>query len=134
MPEEKCSVASSRVTLGRRLRMRAISGIPSDEEIVLPEMNPETDDRRDQDQAEYHIHPMLGRSLRRRFVIQNSHGGDIHLVVDRRKSQAGKFLPFRGRRHQAHGDQHDAADHKHQNRIMQKIHVHQAAQKGLSKA
>ena len=56
--------------------------------------------------------------------------GGVHLVVDRRERQAGELAASRRRREQAHGDQHGGADHEHQDRVVQEVHVEQPAHGG----
>ena len=77
---------------------------------------------------------MLKRSLRRGLVLEGPHRDGVHLFVHRREGQSRQSFTFRGRRRQTHADQHGTADHEHENRIMQKIHVHQSAEEAVIKS
>ena len=59
------------------------------------------------------------------------HRSYFHLVVHGGERQSCQLLAFRSRRHQADSDQDQAADHEHENRIVQEIHVHKPAQKSV---
>ena len=78
---------------------------------------------------------MFQRSFRRRLVHNWArYLRQVHFFIDGGKGQASKFLAVRRRRHQGNHDQHQRADHEHQDRIVQEINVDQPANRGILEA
>src|SRR5207245_8852553 len=90
---------------------------------VLSEVNPKSHYSGQQHQAEDDIDSMFRRRLVRGLALWYADSDSFHFVVDGREGQTGEALAVRSWRHQTDPDQHQRADHEHENRVMQEVHI-----------
>src|SRR5579864_6236 len=99
----------------------------------LTEVNPQSDDRGEQQQAEHDVDAMFHGSFVRGFAHGGAHGDRFHLFVDGGEGKAGEALAIGRRGHQADNHQHHGTDYEHENGVVQKVHVHEPVHRGVLK-
>src|SRR5260370_3214782 len=96
----------------------------------LPEVNPQTNDGGQGQVAKDDVDAALGRSFVRRLAHGRAHGDGFHFLVDGGEGQTSEAFAVGSWGHQAYADEHGGADHEHEDRVMQEVHVDQPANRG----
>ena len=91
------------------------------------EIEPQTRDSRQQEQAERNVNAMFGGSFVRRLTLRRGYRDGVDLVLDGGKGESRQFPTFGNRSRQADGDEHHRAYCEHEDGVVKEVHVHDPA-------
>src|SRR6266478_2548432 len=96
----------------------------------LTEVNPQANDGGEEQKAKDDVDAALGWGLMCRLAHRRAHGNGFHFFVDRGERESGQPFAVGSGGHQADSDEDGGADHKHEDGVMQEVHVDQPAHRG----
>src|SRR5712672_3059572 len=101
--------------------------------LQLSKVNPQPHYSGQQQQAKDHVDGMLPGCLVRGFALWNANGNGFHFVFHSRERKSGETLAIGSRGHQADSNKYNGANHEHENRVVEEIHINKPADSGRAK-